>query len=258
MRISAVARAAGVSTRTVRFYHQLGVLPEPDRRSNGYRDYSFEDLTRLMRLRWLADSGLPLAAAGTGAGHDLLDDVEEALTGLRARREELARQEQLLADLRDNLLAGQRLSPLPADLNQLFEGLLQDASPAERQVLLLEREALETVALTGTDAELMDRYAAVLSAPDATTVLLPLLGRFGALRGADPEARAGEIRDLAAEVAARPAVAQLLAYAVADLPSSAFTGGEGTSEQQGPTVEDIVPDPAQRAVLVRLVQEVRA
>ncbi|MDQ4114265.1 MAG: MerR family DNA-binding transcriptional regulator, partial [Actinomycetota bacterium] len=31
MRIGELAAAAGVSTRTVRYYHQVGLLPEPER-----------------------------------------------------------------------------------------------------------------------------------------------------------------------------------------------------------------------------------
>lgn len=259
MRISAVAQAAGVSTRTVRFYHQLGVLPEPQRRPNGYRDYSFEDLARLLRLRWLADSGLPLTAAGTTGSHDLLDEVDDALDRLRARREELVRQEQLLTGLRDNLLSGQRLSPLPASLNRLFESLLEDADPAARETLLTERTTLETLALTGGgEPELFARYAAILSAPDATTSLLPLLGRFAALRGSAPSAHAAEIQELAGEIAARPSVAALLRYAVADVPVERFTEGDGPGgDADGPGVADIVPDPAQRAVLTEVVRQVR-
>lgn len=39
MRIGEYAALVGVSTRTVRHYHHLGLLPEPARLSNGYRDY---------------------------------------------------------------------------------------------------------------------------------------------------------------------------------------------------------------------------
>lgn len=267
MRISAVARAAGVSTRTVRFYHQLAVLPEPPRRTNGYRDYSFEDLARLLRLRWLADSGLPLAVAGTGAahhGHDLLDDVDDALTHLGERLVELGRQQRLLSDLRDNLVAGHRLSPLPAQLNQLFETLLDDAAPAAHEILLTERETLETLALTsGGDPELFDRYAEVLSAPDVRTEVLPLLARFAALRGVDPDEHAEEVASLAAAIAARSAVARLLQYAVADLPPEAFTGAGGPVSPQGPdtpgpSAEEVVPDPAQRALLAEIIRRVRS
>ncbi|MBO4273911.1 MerR family DNA-binding transcriptional regulator [Microbispora triticiradicis] len=39
MRIGELAALVGVSTCTVRHYHQRGVLPEPPRRDNGYRRY---------------------------------------------------------------------------------------------------------------------------------------------------------------------------------------------------------------------------
>lgn len=40
MRIGELAGLAGVSTKTVRYYEQLGLLPTPDRRPSGYRDYA--------------------------------------------------------------------------------------------------------------------------------------------------------------------------------------------------------------------------
>lgn len=40
MRIGELATAVGVTTRTVRHYHHLGLLPEPERRANGYLDYT--------------------------------------------------------------------------------------------------------------------------------------------------------------------------------------------------------------------------
>lgn len=40
MRIGELAAAVGVTTRTVRHYHHLGLLPEPERLSNGYRNYT--------------------------------------------------------------------------------------------------------------------------------------------------------------------------------------------------------------------------
>jgi len=43
MRIGELAAIAGVTTRTVRHYHRIGLLPEPERQSNGYREYSLRD-----------------------------------------------------------------------------------------------------------------------------------------------------------------------------------------------------------------------
>jgi len=55
MRIGELAGLAGVSTRTVRHYHRIGLLPEPRRRENGYRSYELRDLVLLLRARRLID-----------------------------------------------------------------------------------------------------------------------------------------------------------------------------------------------------------
>ena len=50
MRSNDVAKLAGVTVRTLRHYHQLGLLPEPPRQANGYRDYSPADVARVLRI----------------------------------------------------------------------------------------------------------------------------------------------------------------------------------------------------------------
>lgn len=102
MRISELAELAGVTVRTVRYYHQAGALPEPPRRPNGYRDYTADHLVSLLRISQLTDSGLSLAQAGAVAAdsdspstEEALDEVDRALeakiTDLTAQRERLAR-----------------------------------------------------------------------------------------------------------------------------------------------------------------------
>jgi MerR family mercuric resistance operon transcriptional regulator len=49
MRIGEVAAEAGVNIQTVRYYERLGLLPEPQRRSSGYRAYD-HDTVRLVRF----------------------------------------------------------------------------------------------------------------------------------------------------------------------------------------------------------------
>ncbi|HJF65313.1 MAG TPA: MerR family DNA-binding transcriptional regulator [Slackia equolifaciens] len=46
MRSKEVAEFAGVTVRTLRHYHQLGILPEPPRSANGYREYGAVDVAR--------------------------------------------------------------------------------------------------------------------------------------------------------------------------------------------------------------------
>jgi DNA-binding transcriptional MerR regulator len=59
--IGQLAAYSGVTTRAVRHYHQIGLLPEPERDSSGYRSYTAPDVVRLIRIRTLAEAGVPLA-----------------------------------------------------------------------------------------------------------------------------------------------------------------------------------------------------
>ena len=59
--IGQLASYAGVTIRAVRHYHQVGLLPEPDRNASGYRTYDADAVVRLIRIRTLAEAGVPLA-----------------------------------------------------------------------------------------------------------------------------------------------------------------------------------------------------
>lgn len=61
MRIGQLARLAGVETQTIRFYEQQGLLPPPDRQSNGYRMYTQQHSERLTFIRRSRILGLSLA-----------------------------------------------------------------------------------------------------------------------------------------------------------------------------------------------------
>ena len=59
--IGRLASYAGVTIRAVRHYHQVGLLPEPERDASGYRTYDAAAVVRLIRIRTLAEAGVPLA-----------------------------------------------------------------------------------------------------------------------------------------------------------------------------------------------------
>jgi len=59
--IGQLASYAGASIRAVRHYHQIGLLPEPERDASGYRSYDAAAVLRLIRIRTLAEAGVPLA-----------------------------------------------------------------------------------------------------------------------------------------------------------------------------------------------------
>jgi len=59
--IGQLAAYAGVTVRAVRHYHQIGLLPEPDRDVSGYRRYGATAVVSLIKIRTLADAGVPLS-----------------------------------------------------------------------------------------------------------------------------------------------------------------------------------------------------
>ncbi|WP_351228683.1 heavy metal-responsive transcriptional regulator [Streptomyces sp. NPDC002133] len=61
MRIGKPATASGVTAKTIRFYEQAGLLPEPARTAGGYRDYAPEAVQRLGFIRDVQGAGLSLA-----------------------------------------------------------------------------------------------------------------------------------------------------------------------------------------------------
>ena len=46
-----LADLAGVTVRSIRHYHQMGVLADPQRSLNGYKQYQIEDLVRVMQIK---------------------------------------------------------------------------------------------------------------------------------------------------------------------------------------------------------------
>ena len=59
--IGQLAAYAGVTVRAVRHYHQIGLLPEPERDASGYRRYGPTAVVSLIKIRILANAGVPLS-----------------------------------------------------------------------------------------------------------------------------------------------------------------------------------------------------
>ncbi|MGP9501939.1 MerR family transcriptional regulator [Specibacter sp. AOP5-B1-6] len=91
-----LAELASTTVNTIRHYHRMGMLDEPERRDNGYKQYEVQHLVSLLRIRRLAGLGVPLSrmrnlrTGAEGAPHVLRDlDAElqvciERLQGVRA------------------------------------------------------------------------------------------------------------------------------------------------------------------------------
>ncbi|MFX4294167.1 MerR family transcriptional regulator [Streptomyces bohaiensis] len=79
---SQLAELAGTTLKTVRHYHKIGLLEEPERAHNGYKRYGAAHLVRLLRIRRLVDLGVPLSDIPGPEAPD--DEVEKLLRALDA------------------------------------------------------------------------------------------------------------------------------------------------------------------------------
>ncbi len=117
MRIGEVAAESGLTAQTIRFYEREGLLLEPSRGPNGYRDYDSSVLGRLAFVRGAQAAGLSLTEIagildlrGQGAAPcaHVQSLLRTRLREVRARRREL---EQLESDLQGLLARSERLDP---------------------------------------------------------------------------------------------------------------------------------------------------
>ena len=60
MKIGQLARRTGISTKAIRYYEELGVLPEPERAPNGYRVYDPAAADRITFIQDAQSAGLSL------------------------------------------------------------------------------------------------------------------------------------------------------------------------------------------------------
>ncbi|MEU5988635.1 MerR family transcriptional regulator [Spirillospora sp. NPDC047418] len=99
--IGQLAAYADVTVRAVRHYHQIGLLPEPERDASGYRRYGATAVVSLIKIRTLADAGVPLSRIDDLLGADAatfaeavrrIDDrLRDEIARLQTSREHIAR-----------------------------------------------------------------------------------------------------------------------------------------------------------------------
>jgi len=133
MRIGDVARAVGTTTRTIRYYEEIGLLEPSERRSGAHREYTEADIERVREILRFKDL--------LGVSLDELRELIAAEDARRAIREEFPRTED------------------PVRRRQLLEEAL---GHLDRQLELVHRRAAELAALEGDLAERRARVVAGL------------------------------------------------------------------------------------------------
>lgn len=64
LRIGEVAERVGVNPKTIRYYEDIGLIPQPTRRPSGYRAYGPDDVDRIAFIRRAQRLGLSLEEIG--------------------------------------------------------------------------------------------------------------------------------------------------------------------------------------------------
>jgi DNA-binding transcriptional MerR regulator len=218
--IGQLAGYAGVTIKAVRHYHQRGLLDEPPRDSSGYRRYSAQHALNLVKIKTLAEAGVPLARIKellTADPDHFTAAIAEIDRNLRQRAEELLRTRERIAQLR----AGDRLfvSAEVADyLDQLqLLGVSQRGIQTERdgwiliqaispnQAAIWVADKLDAISDPEFRAIYLDYDAAFDWSPDDPRLhpLADRAQRWMANRHARPESAARPVLD--------PTIAQLIA-----------------------------------------------
>jgi DNA-binding transcriptional MerR regulator len=156
--ISQLAAYAGVTVRAVRHYHAKGLLPEPERDHSGYRRYDAAAVVELIRIRTLADAGVPLSRV-----QELLDADEAefavAVEDIDRRLRAEIRERQLHRERVAQLAAGDSLA-LPAEAVAYLARLRELGIPP--RAIDIERDAWILVA-----AQLPDQMPALMALKSA-------------------------------------------------------------------------------------------
>ncbi|MFF4320221.1 MerR family transcriptional regulator [Streptomyces sp. NPDC001568] len=179
MRIGEIAVLVGVTTRAIRHYHHVGLLPEPERRPNGYRAYTVRDAVLLARVRRLTELGLSLDEVRDVLADDAGRELADVLRELDA---DLARQEAELAERRRRL--GVLLAADPGEgepVSPALAALLAQAPPTDSAAAAKDREHLTLLDNVGAGGEAV--YAA-LGQVAADPKILELYERLDELEGA--------------------------------------------------------------------------
>ncbi|OLT25430.1 MerR family transcriptional regulator [Actinomadura sp. CNU-125] len=235
MRIGELAELVGVSTRTVRHYHHQGLLPEPERLANGYREYRMRDAVLLARVRRLVELGMSLDEVRDVLADDRSRDLREVL---RELDDDLARQEDAIRARRARLallLEDGELNPDSA-VSPDMAGVLRDITSGGSKFAELDRGMLA----------LVDTAAGPEGREWMLGVLRPLAEPAMAARGHELYARMDELADADVD---DPRVARVAAELAAYLPDE-LLAIMAEQEFEGPWLDGMTP--AQVEVFRRL------
>ena len=128
---SQLAQLAGTTVKAVRHYHEVGLLDEPERKTNGYKQYQVAHLLRLLQITRLAGLGVSLAQIAALAHADR--EPDEAIRVLDVELEAtVERLQRIRAELA--LILRHRAPP---EMPSGFSGVAGEMSTADRSFVMI-------------------------------------------------------------------------------------------------------------------------
>jgi DNA-binding transcriptional MerR regulator len=143
VKIGAAAAFAGITPRAIRHYHEIGLLPEPGRGSDGRRRYGYDDMIRLLWICKMAAAGIALddIRHASTAGADGIEATLERLEKSLAEQEEELRRRRLA--VRRMRTEGSRMGLLSDFVTDLLKDLPEGSlRPADLDNLLVVERLL--------------------------------------------------------------------------------------------------------------------
>lgn len=198
--VTRVAEVAGLTPRAVRYYHSIGLVPEPPRDQSGYRRYGGKEVIELVRVARLRALGMPLPqiaerVAATDSGDVSLADALASLADeVDAEIDELIQTRDRLRELARSETFDQPVKTLTQALqNQGVLGPTDDLRTSEKLAAAV-LDAVHPEGIAGVLAEASRLFG------DANVIEAfgPLRKRLGSL---NPRSTDEEIASLAADVA---------------------------------------------------------
>lgn len=105
MNISELSKLSGLSTPTIRYYEQIKLLPKPKRLSNGYRQYSEDDLCQLNLIKQAQQVGFSLEEIKALIPANIVNwDHDKLIETLNDKVQEIVKMQKMLAENKNNLL----------------------------------------------------------------------------------------------------------------------------------------------------------
>jgi DNA-binding transcriptional MerR regulator len=198
--VTKVAEVTGLTPRAVRYYHSIGLVPEPPRDGSGYRRYGGKEVIELVRVARLRALGMPLPQIAERVSATDVDDVSLA-DALDVLADELDAEIERIVATRDRLRALARSETFDQPVKTLTQALQNQGvlGPADH---LRSGEKWAAAVLDAVHPEGMEGVLAEASRLFGNAAVMEALGplrqRLGTLNSRSSEA---EIAALASDVA---------------------------------------------------------